>query len=368
MKTPFTALLTAFCFVTFTGAALSQATAQQSSDVTIKGAKQKKDKKTSVLDWMLEEEATLTLELTSDFELLKDTRRKQEYQDALIALSDSEGQVIQQEVQIKARGKFRCIRCDMPPMKIKFYKDTLRNAGLSKMNELKLVIPCKQGDKYKTFLLKEFLAYQLYNVLTDRSYRVKRVDVQFNCTESAVEYQRLPAFILEHEEELVKRVNAKSIDTTGMVPASYEREDYLRFQLFQFMIGNTDWIPPTGHNFGVIKLKGEDTFIPVPFDFDFSGFVATDYSVPNSMTGLSSVQERFFMGNDWTEAELEAGFQLYRDKKSDLLAVIEEFEELSKRDRRQMIKFVEEFYDIIDNSRDVRRYFTERPTFHPAVY
>ncbi len=368
MKTPFTTLLAVLFTVALPAILPSQNTMPAGSDVTKKGGDQQKPKKASVLDLMLEEDETLTLELASNFEQLKDSRRQQEYQDAVLTLSGDQGQTLQQEVQIKARGKFRCIRCDMPPVKIKFYKDTLRSAGLSKMNELKLVIPCRQGDEYKTFLFKEFLTYRLYNVLTDRSYRVKRVDLQFNCTESETEYQLQPAFILEHEEELVKRLNAKVIDTTGMPPSTYAREDYLRFQLFQFMIGNTDWIPPTEHNFGVIKIKGENTFVPIPFDFDFSGLVATDYSVPNSMTGLSTVQDRFFMGNGWSEAELEAGFQFFREKKEALLTVIEQFEELDKRERKQMAKYIEGFYDIIDSPREVRRYFTERATFHPAVY
>ena len=368
MKTPIIALLTTVFFLIIAEEVRGQNDSESNPAVTKKGVEPPKPKKTSVLDWMMEEEETLTLNLASNFELLKDQRRQQEYQEATITLLEDEGQSIRQQVQIKPRGKFRCVRCDMPPVKIKFYKDTLRSAGLSKMNELKLVIPCKEGKDYHDYLLKEYLAYRLYNVLTERSLRVKRVDVQFNCTETDESYRPLPAFIIEHEEEIVKRLDAEPVDSMGFSPDSYSRDDYLRVQLFQFMIGNTDWIPPTKHNFDLIEIDEEDGLVPVPFDFDFSGLVGTDYAAPNSLTGIANVQERFFMGNGWTEGELEAAFRLYREKKDELLAVIDNFDELSKRERRLVRKFIEGFYDIIDDPKEVRRYITERPTFHPAVY
>ena len=371
-----------FAFV-FSSQLLGQQAIPGNNSVTPKGVdtKKKKKKKTSLMDWMMNNEvrpeaplgegdAEVTLDLISDFEQFttKEGRRMQNYQMATVTIDNKDG-VLTQEVEIKPRGKFRCMRCDIPPVKLKFHKDTLKEAGLSKMNELKVVLPCKAGEEYENYLMKEFLTYRLYNIITERSFRVQRIDLNLTCTKTGERFEGMEAFLIEHEEELVKRLNGKAIDTMGVGPSGLVREDYRRLQVFQFMIGNTDWIPATEHNCELITIKGEgERFVPIPFDFDFSGLVGTGYAIPNSTTGLTSVKERFFMGNGWTEEELEQTFQLFRDKRNDLLAEVALFHDLDKKERKKMIKYIESFYDVINSKKSVREFFIDREPFQPHIY
>ena len=55
-----------------------------------------------------------------------------------------------------------------------------------------------------------------------------------------------------------------------------------RVALFEYMIGNLDWSVPVRHNIKLIVPKEDSNAIafPVPYDFDYSGLVKTDYAIP----------------------------------------------------------------------------------------
>lgn len=318
----------------------------------------------SLMDWLLEKDQ-VNLFLESDFEKLKEERRKQEYQPAIVSIPDV-GSTFEWEVEIRPRGKFRCMMCEIPPVKLKFSKKNLKNAGYPKWNEFKLVLPCQPGEKYEQWVIKEYLVYHLYNLLTEESYRVKWINLNLNCT-STGEKTVMPAFIIEHGEEAAGRLNGEELDSMGINPSNFAPEAYMRFQLFQYMIGNTDWIPPVQHNLDLIQLE-DGRLIPLPFDFDFSGFVHTDYAVPNTRTNLADVRKRFFMANEVDETLLRSTIEQFEAKKSAILSVVNDCELLEKRERRQLGKYLESFFEVITDPDRVREEFLDREPFQPNVY
>ena len=62
------------------------------------------------------------------------------------------------------------------------------------------------------------------------------------------------------------------------------------------MIGNTDWSVGNSHNLQVLQLPEYDKGVPIPYDFDYSGFVGTNYAIPRSTLPIESVEERYFSG------------------------------------------------------------------------
>ena len=106
-------------------------------------------------------------------------------------------------------------------------------------------------------------------------------------------------------------------------------------------------------------LKSKDTNkpspYPVPYDFDYSGMVDTDYSVPAEGMNLESVRERVYrgvcVGNYFILDEIE----YFKEKKQELFDLINDFPYIDKRDKSKMISYLDSFYDIIEYAGSVRR-------------
>jgi hypothetical protein len=96
--------------------------------------------------------------------LVENKRTADEYVDGEFTFEPGDGVSQTLPVKVKCRGRYRRMRCEFPPFKLKFKKDDLAAHGLNGFNELKLVTHCL-GDKEKSkdLILREFLAYKLYN-------------------------------------------------------------------------------------------------------------------------------------------------------------------------------------------------------------
>jgi len=173
-------------------------------------------------------------------------------------------------LEVKVRGVYRAAKCDNPPLKIKYAKSTLKKRGLKKRNEYKLVYPCKNTEEYQHYIYKEYLIYKLYNELTDKSLRVHLIDFKLTDANEQVANIQNTGFIIEHEEEIIKRVDANKNDVRCVPIKKLLEYDYTLFQVFQFMIGNVDWIVENCKNVKVLQMR-DSTLIPIPYDFDFTG-------------------------------------------------------------------------------------------------
>jgi hypothetical protein len=47
--------------------------------------------------------------------------------------------------------------------------------------------------------------------------------------------------LLEEEKQLAKRNNMEAIEKYQLKPKNLRKEEFLKFAVFQYMIGNTDW-------------------------------------------------------------------------------------------------------------------------------
>ncbi|HEX4372399.1 MAG TPA: hypothetical protein VHZ50_03745, partial [Puia sp.] len=87
------------------------------------------------------------------------------------------GTDVNDRIQIEVRGHFRHDYCYVPPLKVIFNYD--KSAVLSPLKSLKLVNECKISNVYDQYILKEFVAYKIYNLISDMSFRVRLLNVNF---------------------------------------------------------------------------------------------------------------------------------------------------------------------------------------------
>ena len=305
------------------------------------------------------DDTLLTATLVTNMSKLIKEKMKGNYQPATFSCQLPDGTLIKEQIRIEARGHFRRDYCYLPPLKLNFR--TASSPRLSPLSSLKLVCACRAADQFDQYLLKEYLVYKIYNLLTKKSFKVRLIQVNFEDSLGKKKPFSQHAFLVENEKELAKR--SKSIVwTKGKVyTEATNRKQMTLVALFEYMIGNTDWSVPTPHNMKFIQPKKDSTAKPfvIPYDFDYSGLVNAMYAVPDKNLGTESVRQRVYRGFPRTIAELTAALQVFKKQKESIYALINHFDLLLPKNQREMIAYLDEFYELIENPAEVKSIFID---------
>jgi hypothetical protein len=140
-----------------------------------------------------------------------------------------------------------------------------------------------------------------------------------------------------------------------------DRNQMTMVAIFQYMIGNTDWAVPNGHNIKLLFDKENTAALPyvIPYDFDYCGLVDASYAVPNEIIGTETVRERVYRGFPRTMEELQLTLDVYRKQKQNILDYVRNFTLLGDKTRRTMASYLEEFYRMIENKKQVETAFID---------
>ena len=247
--------------------------------------------------------------------------------------------------------------CFFPPIKLNFKKKEMIVKEMKEFDKMKMVLDCKKGKTYEQYLLSEYYVYKVLNMLTDYSFRVRLVHVTYVDTSEKYKTSTRYAFIIESKEQLAGRVDCIPVDTKNVNDRYTDIPALVNTYLFQFMIGNTDWSIPGRHNIQMIKSTDPTKQKPyvIPYDFDYSGMVNTSYAVPDENLGIESVRERVYRGVCLPESIIKAGINAFIEKKKDIYELYEGSLLLDKNNKMNSIKYLDEFYMIIENERNVKR-------------
>jgi len=216
------------------------------------------------------------------------------------------------------------------------------------INKLKIVTHCISGTK--EYLLREYLIYRLYNLLTDNSYKVRLLRVNYINTFKRSKPIREFAFLIEPTEVLTKRTNTIEVKSATLSQRNINPQMMDRVAIFNYMIGNTDWSVQGQHNVVILQGQSErpDLGIIVPYDFDFSGLVNTYYSSPAEALGIKSVRERLYLGTCRSEEVFLNALNEFLTKKEEFYKVIRDFPYLSERSKKDMIIYLDSFFNKSD--------------------
>lgn len=260
------------------------------------------------------EGAAMQLEL--DLQELLAKRKTNDYIPATV--TDAAGNTFKAEV--RARGKFRRKTCDIPPLKIKFSKKGLAAQGLDTLNEVKLTIPCMDDPEGEELILREYAAYRLYEHLSEYHVKAGLVRLRIKDTHTGKFNQTVYCLVTEHEEETLARLGGKMVETYSLSAKQVDEAQNALHSVFQYMIGNTDWELATFRNVHQFKSAADGIIRPIPYDFDFSGFVNAPYATPTVGTGVADVQDRVLMADGISPKALRAAVLKVKNAKSALLS------------------------------------------------
>lgn len=302
------------------------------------------------------EEAVLHISLISDFSHLQRYAEKETYQPAIIILQLADSSLIKEEISIKSRGNQRKNICAMPPLMLLF--NSRQSTIFKNPGRLKLITGCANTSNYEQLIFKEFLTYKIYNLITEKSFRVRLVQIHFRDTHEKIKPYIQYGFFLEDVDEMAQRNNCRETGKKYQTEQTNRKQTTL-LALFQYMIGNTDWEVSVNKNIKLIKEAGSAESAPyaVPFDFDYAGLVNAGYAVPHPFYEIESVTERVYKGFSRTSEELDEAIAILQHQKEAILNLIRNFKLLESYNRREMADYIETFYRMVQNKHFIKTKF-----------
>ena len=316
--------------------------------------------KTSAIDSIkfFTDERLIDITLSTDLRQLQGAKGDEVYQPAVITCRFPDSSVISESIRVAARGHFRRDNCVIPPLLLNFRNES--SPKLSSLHKLKLVIGCASGSSDEQLVLKEYLAYKIYNLLEEKSFRVRLVKVNYQDTRGRLKPFTQSAFFIEDDDNLAERNGCEMRTKMQIGTESTNRALMTKVAVFQYMISNGDWSVPANHNIKLLFNKFESAVpFAVPYDFDHSGFVNAGYALPNELLGTETVKERVYRGFPRTMEELQATLDIFRAKRAAINSLINDFPYMTSRNKKELVQYLDEFYNTINNKADVNAIFIQ---------
>lgn len=283
----------------------------------------------------------LELDLTS---FLSD-RFSEEYIMGVISFRPGTAEAVSSNVRVRSRGNRRLELCSFPPIRLNFRMKGENGENI--VTNLKLVSHCFNSRQFETYLFREYMAYRMFNIITDKGYRVRLLRINYIDTGRKKLSQVRYAFAIEPSEVFAYRTGTIEIKDVVVRPGQVDPDVLDRVALFQYMIGNDDWNLTNLHNLKAYAGVGEELSKPfiVPYDYDYSGFVNTHYAVPNPDNPISSVHERIYLGPCRSEEKIRELLDHFLACREQILQVVDEFPLIENRRKGHCLNFIESFYD-----------------------
>lgn len=261
------------------------------------------------------------------------------------------------QVSVRLRGNFRRDYCELPPLRLNFKKSEVKGTLFSGQDKLKLVAPCQHGLESQQKLLLEYLAYRMFEVLTEQSFGARLIRLSYVDTDEKLKSWTDMAFVIEDEGDIGKRLGLDRARVAENRFEELQQPATALVELFQFMISNHDYSvlqgPPDEyccHN--AVMYVDEDEpgkRIPIPYDFDMSGLVNADYASPPSHLPIRLVRTRFYRGMCQPDDVMDATVAHFLDKKAEILALFDNTPELSRISRNRNVTYIRKFFAILED-------------------
>ena len=305
------------------------------------------------------EEQPLEITIQSDFKNLLAKKMKKEYQPATVTVRFPDSSSVKEEIRIQTRGKFRLETCFMPPLMLNFKNNT--SPLLKPLGKLKLVCGCGTSTNDEQLIIKEFMAYKIYNMLTERSFKVRLVKINYEDTRGKIKKYSQYGFLLEDVDDMAARNNCVEVEGTQYMTEKTDRQQMTLVALFEFMIGNTDFSVPHYHNVKLMRPVKDSTTPPivVPYDLNHCGFVNAEYALPNEELDIKSVRDRLYRGFPRTMEELEEAIAAFKHNKEKIWALINNCPWMNTKNKKETTGYLEEFYRIIENKKSIQYHFID---------
>jgi hypothetical protein len=266
-------------------------------------------------------------------------------------LSTAEGAPL--PVSLKLRGITRRTAeiCDFAPLRVDFSGTPPAASPFAGQNKLRLVTHCRNTPSFQQYLLLEYAAYRMANLLSPKSFRVRLAQIDYRDASGRPLMSRSGFFIEDLRDVAARNASretraAERIRVADLVPA-----DAARYAMFQHMIANHDWSMRAGppgdhccHNAELIGPLAPASVTPIPYDFDFSGLVGAPYATPPDALHISDVRERRYRGYCSHNVDALAAARQMRALRPQIVGVLGQVPGLEATTRVRATRFLDGFF------------------------
>lgn len=300
--------------------------------------------------------SALTVTLQAPWDDLVRHAKNQRRHAAVLSYTDAQGKAHRIEATVETRGLTRLRYCRFPPLRIRFAKAATEGSDFQGQSSLKMVTHCRPGQQFEQYYVQEMLAYRIYNLLTERSYRIRPLDITYVDTAGGKANGPRFAFLIEDTEDMARRNGMKPDKAAKFAPGDFDASAMSRQMLFQYLIGNTDFAVLSGpqateccHNTRVIASGEPRARVAVPYDFDSAGMVAAEYAAPHESLPIRSVKQRLYRGFCQHNSTLAAAREEFLGQRQAIFDLIRSEPRLSAKRQRELTRYIEEFYTTLNS-------------------
>ena len=283
-------------------------------------------------------------------QLRADTADEAPTREGTVSFRDDAGKTVTIPVKVKTHGRWRLLHCEFPPLSITFPDSLTAGTPFEGLPRARLTSFCKDHPAYEQYIIQELQLYRIYQLLTPYGHTPRALQVTYVDAPSGRTRTSRHAFFIDDREAVATRQSAALLKAKGATGSDLEPYHRTLMGVFEYMIGNTDFLISELHNaFLLGTAQGE--MIPVPYDFDYSGAVNTVYATPNPVLPIRNVRQRHFRGFCSDAEQYAKVFALLNEKRPAIYSLYDDaIGKLLRLDvANDTRKYFDEFYRIINN-------------------
>jgi hypothetical protein len=271
---------------------------------------------------------------------------------------------IHHRVMVSVRGNSRKRVCSFPPLKLEFESPPGKESVFTGQTSLKLVTHCNKSRAAQDNMLEEYAAYRIFNLLSDASYRVRLLKINYLDDAKKRSMVKM-AFVIETSSALARRLGGRQAHLPAVsLKKMNDRQQALAY-VFQYLIGNTDWSLVASaegenccHNGKLIEKEAE--LLYVPYDFDLSGLVDARYAYPDALLPIRSVTQRLYRGYCIDPPVLHTALRETKSKEAGFSDIIDNLHQLSASAKKRDHRYLGRFFEDADDEQKMLENFERR--------
>jgi hypothetical protein len=259
---------------------------------------------------------------------------------------------------LNARGHLRRMArtCDYVPLRVGFAKKDVKGTLFARQDAIKLVVQCASGREFEQFILREHLAYRVFNVITPRSFRARLARITYIDAVTGKSIGTRAGMFLEDESSVARRMEGRVVELPRLSFDDLHPDTLMPMMIFQYMIGNTDFSIYALHNVRIVQ-RPDKSLHPVPYDFDITGLVNPPYGIPARALMLKSITERLYRGPCRPQSIVDPYIANFVAKRDPIRALADAIPGIERGTRDEVRSFIDGFYNAIKSPKDVRGVF-----------
>ena len=291
-----------------------------------------------------------------------------DYLDGTFSYTDGMGELHAFDLKMRARGRYRRKKstCNFPPVRLNFKTEQVAGSVLEGEDKLKLVTHCQnKREKNEQYVLREYMAYRILQILTDKSFRTRLLRITYINNEDDDEPMTKYGFVIEDDDNMGIRLGMEPREVKALGYRDLDARQTNLVNLFQYLIGNTDYSLIRGpaddnccHN--SVPFSDGSTISPVPYDFDFSGLVDAPYADPNPQLKIRDVRTRLYRGRCSHNEYLPDSIAYILSKKDEIYALLDEIAGFDRGSRQSITRYLDDFFAEVSNQKTIERSFLRK--------